>query len=407
MKLLKFLLRLLPFLILCLFIVDLFSYRFLERFLVGASHGKIGLDFYSVPRSFINLQHDKSIFHTGFAHWYGQYATLYFYHPAVSILAGSWLSLFSPDVAFAVFVAVIAALLLYAGFLWTKHFTSPTARSLVLLLTACSLPGYLLMWNAQMHIFTVLSVAIILSATIDLYNGKNSSTKLIAGLLISLFTKPIMLLWIPALVIVKETRPATVRALVIYAVVSAIFFLVPFLNPEGDNYIHWKNIVSQSRRVEQHVEYFSFATTFPLPLPGKLKNSLYLLTPLLLCASVLWLIKMRDAQKKLRALIVLLLALLVSYYFAYTMVWEYHYTTIMAAMPCLLYLYKTSEGKERRWLLYAFIAGLLLYLPTTYFLLDELNETNTFIMHLTKVIPATFMLGALTVVLYRSVFKSH
>jgi hypothetical protein len=117
--------------------------------------------------------------------------------------------------------------------------------------------------------------------------------------------------------------------------------------------------------------------------------------------------KIQEAREKLRALIVLLLALLLSYYFAYTMVWEYHYTTIMACIPCILYLYKTSEGKRSQWLLYAFIAGLLLYLPTTYFLTGQLDNTTTFIMHLTKVIPATFMLGALMVVLYKSLFRSR
>lgn len=396
-KPLLFLLSILPYAIILFFVADIFTSRITDNFLVGTAHGHVGFDFYSVPRSFINLQHGQNLYNLEYAGWYGPHATPYYYHPAISILVGSWLSLLPAKTAFAVFVMVIAALLLISGHVWAAYFTDPFKKKLAVLLTACSLPAYLVMWNAQMHIFTVVSVVLLLTAILDMLNGKSAQKKLVAGLLVSLFSKPLILLWVPGLLAVKETRAATIKSLIIYAMVSAAFFVVPFLQPQGSNITHWENIVNQSTSVGQDKEYFSFATTFPLPLPGKLKNSLYLLVPLLLCISSLRLARIADSKKRLRVLLLLLLALLASYYFAYSLVWEYHYTTLLAAVPCMLYLYSVSKAGEKRHWKYVFITALSLYLPTTYIFRHDLAPGLALIMHLCKVLPVTVLLVMLIV----------
>lgn len=389
--LLLMILALAPYVVLAFFVYDIFHARWMDQFLVGTAHGHVGYDFYSVPRSFINLQHGQNLYNLHYAEWYGPDATPFYYHPVITIAVGSWLSLMPASVAFPVFVCLSAATLLLLGYYWSRYFIDPLHRRIVPILTACSFPVYLMLWNAQMHVFTVVAVVLVLTAVIDMSRNKRADGKLLAGLLFSLFSKPLLLLWIPVLLVLPETRRATFRALIVYVLVSLLFFVLPFLQPTGGNKTHWENIVNQTGRVEQDKEYFSFATTFPLPLPGKLKNSLYLLVPLFLVISSL---KLRFAppQARMRITMYVLLALLASYYFAYSMVWEYHYTTLLAAVPAILFLYVTAEGWERRRLQYCFAAIVFLYLPSTYFLNHQLTTSSAFVMHLTRVLPATVLM---------------
>jgi hypothetical protein len=103
----------------------------------------------------------------------------------------------------------------------------------------------------------------------------------------------------------------------------------------------------------------------------------------------LLLLFVKQQKQRLKAMLYLFLTLLASYYFAYTLVWEYHYTTIMAAMPCILWLYNKEESK---WLKYAIVAGLVLYLPTTYVLLKPTTDERILVMQLCKVVPVTLIL---------------
>src|SRR5690349_17496075 len=65
------------------------KWRFLDRFVAGARHGKIGFDFFPVPRGFDNLLHGANIFMSG-ASDYGPYGSWYLYHPVVAVAIGSW-----------------------------------------------------------------------------------------------------------------------------------------------------------------------------------------------------------------------------------------------------------------------------------------------------------------------------
>ena len=66
------------------------------------------------------------------------------------------------------------------------------------------------------------------------------------GLLLSLLSKPVVILALPVLFATRETRKALVPPLATYAVVSVLFLLTPALNYGGYNGIHWLNMLSAS-----------------------------------------------------------------------------------------------------------------------------------------------------------------
>ena len=143
-----------------IFIASL-QFRFLDPLVIGSWHGNLGADFFSVPRSFLNLLAGHSMFDTAYTQ-YGPYATPFFFHPAVSLLLGSWLSQFTPWTAFALFVAASLAMLLYAASLFSRE-----VRYAPLLLIG-SLPVYLMLWNAQLHVFTVLSCSLVFAGLLEI-----------------------------------------------------------------------------------------------------------------------------------------------------------------------------------------------------------------------------------------------
>ena len=134
-------------------IVSLFV-GFFDRFLIGSWHGEIGTDFFSVPRAWINLRHGVSIFNTIFCD-YGPYASQYMHHPAVAIAVGSWTSLLSPTASYLSFVCVSIVLLWLGARLIARRVRGENAKALAFFAVFAAPPTYLLLWNAQMHVFTV------------------------------------------------------------------------------------------------------------------------------------------------------------------------------------------------------------------------------------------------------------
>ena len=275
-----------------MFILFSIQYRFLDIFVPGSWHGIASFDFVSVPRSFLNLLQGKSIFNTFYLS-YGSIATPYFYHPALSLLVGSWLSLFKPNTAFTLFVYISIIILIYSAFLISKQTNNILIKRLSYFLILCSFPTYLMLWNAQMHVFTVLAVTLVIVSLLKIFknqNHKNINLILLAGLLISFFSKPIIILFLPVLFFTKETRCTALLSFGIYILVSLLFIFLPVLNPEGidttklfdknfhtslsnnydyneyleyynfDNIIHWIHIIKQSKNVPtNNFELFSFS----------------------------------------------------------------------------------------------------------------------------------------------------
>ena len=78
------------------------------------------------------------------------------------------------------------------------QFEGRLLRAFTLFAFFCSLPTYLMLWNAQMHVLLVLAVALTLGGLVGLERDEQRSTRslrmLQIGLLISLLSKPVALL---------------------------------------------------------------------------------------------------------------------------------------------------------------------------------------------------------------------
>ncbi len=124
------------------------QWRFLDRFVVGSWHGKIGIDFFQIPRGYHNLLIGNSIFLTDIND-YGPYATMYLNHPSLAVAIGPWTAPLAPRTAFWLFVVVSLGLLFLSAWLLASAFKTPGYRGFAYFAMFCSLPTYLMLWNAQ------------------------------------------------------------------------------------------------------------------------------------------------------------------------------------------------------------------------------------------------------------------
>jgi len=344
-----------------------FRYRFLDQFVIGSWHGNIGADFFSVPRGFLNLLQNTSMFDTA-ASSYGPYATQYFFHPAVAVLLGSWLSLFSPMVAFWVWVVCSIVLLLYAGHLFRQD--SAVAYPVMI----CSFPVYLMLWNAQMHVFTVLALALVVSGVLDYWHERNQLSrdrKIMIGVLVSLLTKPMIVIVLPYLLVNRELRRPLFVAGLAYAGVSLACVFLPPLNPAGDNLIHWTNIVQESGKINPlKAEMFSLPVFVKLLYPVNFYTGFIVKLPLFASfIPLIWFGRLRTGNRRFAFSCLGVSLVIFSYYLAYTTVWEYHYATLYPVLIGIWILIVRGEIFRIAWMKWLFLAcGATLFLPTTAFL---------------------------------------
>jgi hypothetical protein len=383
------------------------KFHFLDGFLATAWHGRMGFDFFAVPRGFINLVHGKSIYATRTCQW-GPYSTWYPYHPATAVLVGSWLSLFKPWTAFWGFAAISVGILFYCARLVASLSREPLARRMCYAAFLLPLPVYLMIWNGQMHVLLVAAFSLILFdlARVSRDGGGPGKIRpaLLAGILLSLFSKPLVILALPAIFAVKTCRRTLLWSAGIYAAVSALFLFAPFLNPQGigfarlldvvlhpenlfrfevyrgvplltyrpeiaaDNAIHWLNMrfragVSQP----DHFEIMSLSAFFE-NLTGVALPKLLLNIPLLVIAgfSAAAFFAKEEAR---RARIALFTAMMAGLFFflSYETVYEYHYAAALPSLAVMIALYSGEMGFSAKMAKWFCAAGALFFAPTSYF----------------------------------------
>ena len=356
-------------------------WRFLDRF-VGVADGPIGLDFFQTPRGYNNLLMGNSIFATELSD-YGPYATPYLYHPVVALAVGPWTAPWTPWTAYAVFVGVSLGLLLLSAWLLASAFQNPAERGFTYFAIFCSPPVYMMLWSGQSHVLLVVAMAMILGGLMRLEQEPREVERygrwIQLGLAISLLSKPIAVLMLPVLFVTAETRRKLLVSMAVYAVVSLLFLVVERLNPGGYNGIHWLNIFrvsSAPMAVQSVVEPVEFdllkAPQFhSLPvlvdrIAGFPVPSFCFRLPLIaiLVMSLSPLVLPERAQRLCAAIVTVLLCIL-SHYLCYYPVLAYHYTTLLPALPVLLWLWQRESGPRLRGLLAAsFVILLAIFLPT-------------------------------------------
>jgi hypothetical protein len=413
-----FISRYLPWIIVSWIFVMLLSLQcgWLDRFFWAAQHAHVqGIDYFALPKSFLNLLEHRSPYDSWQGVPFGPYATWYLAHPIFSVLVMPFFAFFPPWLSYIVFVFFSLSLMVYCGALYAKD-ALPEEKNMYYAFFLLGFPVYWMFYVGNMHAPLVLSLALILLSLYEMAFMPNqtlrANKKLLLGLLISFFTKPVVILLLPALFLVKETRKTTTLAFMIYALVSLVTLSVPFINPESvgwskrfalmfdfetiketmniyknqfhlneymkDNTIHWFNLIAQSGYRFNHIENFSFPvfldTLFNRELPGLIYSLSIMFC--LLCAIFLPFIVEKVLRLRLLLLVVMLTS--VSYFLSYNTIWEYQYTSMLPVIA-MLYRIKNSGCVTKKHMVIMLTAGAFYYLPSFYCLLDQSNMDLSFI----------------------------
>jgi len=271
-----------------------------------------------------------------------------------------------------------------------------------------------------MHAWLVLALALAVVGLFDLAaGGRSGRGMLTAGLLISLLSKPVLLFALPMLFLIRQTRKASLIAIVVYALVSLACVLISPLNPESvgfkreialffdpayvreymnfynnrfvltpemkDNVIHWLNLVAQSDFYWDHVQIFSLSAFLNGIVGVNLPAVAYKLPLLVALLTSLCVPLVRDDAKQMTAAMWSVVLLSLSFFLSYNTVWEYQFTAII---PVLLGVVLWDQGMEKgaaRWLV---ALGALIALPSLYFLFGEKITVGEFAwMRSTRVLP--------------------
>ena len=426
------LLKYLPLIIIAIVAFILLSLHFgwLNMFFYGAEikPNVQGIDYFAVPKSFLNLLDGRSIFDSWGGTPYGPHSTWYLAHPAFSLFVASWFSFFSPWTSYWLFVLFSITIIVYCGYLISTTTNNEFKKISSYLLLLCAFPTYWMLFVGNMHAPLVLALTLILLSIFELTYSesekdiKNANIKLLAGLLISFFSKPIVLMMLPLLLLTKETRKTTIKSLIIYVVVSALFILIPQLNPEGvgfsklmsvafdfdfikenmniyknhfvlneymkDNSIHWLNLIAQSDYKLMHIDVFSLPVFIETIVGKATASGIYkipIYISLILSVGVVFI---KDKKIRLESTLLLVMAISLSFFLSYNTVWEYQFTSVLPIVA-LLPILKEKNVFYKKSIPIMFYLGLFINLPSLYFLFrggDFSGNAITYI-RLDRIIP--------------------
>lgn len=402
----------------------------LDKFFYAAEHANVkGIDYFALPKSYLNLLEKRSIFDTWGGTPYGPRSTWYLAHPAFSVFVMSWFSWFSPWTSYWLF-NIFSLLLLILGAKQLAHYAlNPVYKAWCYVLIICSFTVYWMLYVGNMQAPLVLSLALVFSALFGFLYAANpqddakAGSLLMAGLLISFFTKPLVLIMLPALIINRITRTVTLKAIGIYALVSFLFIVVPFLNPESiglakiietalnpafikenmniyknnfvlneymkDNAIHWFNLLAQSDFYLNHVEVFSLSV-FMNTLAGKeLPGIIYKIPMLLAVALSFMLLIISDEKSRIKATLFLAGAISLTFFLSYNTVWEYQYTAALPFVAIIALLLERNNGYRKIFIAMLSVAAFL-YLPSLYCIIqdDTITDQMLLLIRSTRVLPA-------------------
>ncbi len=364
-----------------------------------------GMDYFQIPRAYLNLLDGKSPYDTWGGNQYGPYTTWYVNHPAFAVFVGSWFAMFSPWTSYTLFIIYSYFLMGICFYLIQKRVQSFLYKNIIFLILMCSIPTFVMLHGGNSQAHVILSIALIMVGIYDLTyqldEAKIKSAKryIFIGLLISFFSKPIILLLLPMLLIEKMTRSLTLKSILIYAVVSFLFIAVPVLNPQGigfnkifylathldfvkenmnifknnfvvneymkDNSIHWFNILILSDNKLNHVDVFSLPAFIHTMLGYDAPAFIYKI-PLyisLILSFLIFLIK--DKKLRLEAILAMIMIFTFSYLICYNIVWEYQFTFALPIIA-MLFILKDKQVFYQPYIVPLICIGLIMCLPSCY-----------------------------------------
>jgi len=381
-----------------------------------------GIDYWCIPRGFLNLLAGQSMFDT-FAgvQFGGPPVTWYLGHPVFVLLVAPWFAFFRPELSLWLWSVATIALLLCVGWMFSRRASSELGKSACIFFSVFGFPALNLLSSGNMHGWLVLALALTVVGLFDLSGGVRSGQReLAAGLLISLFSKPILLFALPMFLLVRQTRKATAIVVAVYVLVSLLCVLVPPLNPASvglqreialffdpayvrghmnvynnhfvltaemkDNAIHWLNLVAQSDFYWDHIQIFSLSAFLNSLVGVQLPAMLYKLPLLAALLASFCVPLVRDETARMRAAMWATVLLLLTFFLSYNTVWEYQYTAIIPVLLLgIVLLDHGIDAGNARWLV---VSGAVISLPSLYFLFGEKITIGEFAwMRSTRVLP--------------------
>ncbi len=410
----------------------------LDSFFFAAINADVqGIDYFALPKGFLNLMEGRSMFDTWGGEPFGPHSTWYLSHPAFIVFVASFFSFFTPWVSYAFFTVFTVAVVAYTAKVLAFYANTNEEKLKVYIILLCSFPMYWLLFTGNSHAPTILGLAFLFAAIYEFiydekYSINSANQKLMLGLLICFFSKPIVLIMLPLLLVLPETRVTTFKAGIIYGMVSFLFLVIPFLNPESiglakvfdlvmdpafvkekmniynnrfvlneymkDNSIHWLNLVAQSDYYMNHIEIFSLSS-FVNTLFGKQVQPIFFKLPLLLSVSsscLLFFVKDKNIRMHLALLSITAISL--TFFLSYNTVWEYQFTSLFP-VTALFFILRNKLVFYSEIILPILILSLFVSLPSLYFLLPKNNfdSTSMLLIRSTRVLP---MLGIYVLLMY-------
>jgi hypothetical protein len=256
----------------------------------------------------------------------------------------------------------------------------------------------------NVHGLVVLAATLLLVGLHELATGSApalqlpSRWKVAAGLLLSLLSKPVLLVAAPALFVARSVRRPLLLSLGAYAAISLAFLFIPALNPESvgirriaqlavqpawvrqelnvyahgfilipemlDNAMHWLHMVAQSDYAWDHVQIYSLQALLRGLTESTSLGMLRWIAVLPIVSAAGLLALRTEAQRLLGAAWVVVLAL-VSHFLGYAIAWEYQYTQLLVVVAALIAL-PAFRSQHPRAVKVVLAATSLLYLPTPY-----------------------------------------
>lgn len=397
-----------------------------------------GIDYWCVPRGFLNLLAGRSMYDTfGGVAFGGPRVTWYLAHPVFELVVAPWFSFADASTSYWLWTLCTLGLLASMGWMFARRARTPLGRRACWFLALFGFPVYGLLFVGNLHAWVVLSLGMTLAGCFDMCrsDGGGGRGLLAAGLLVGLFSKPVLVLALPMLALVKETRRTTLAVVAAYALVSSACVLVPSINPEGvglarlaelvadpawvrahmnvyanrfvlnremkDTAIHWLNLVAQSEFLWDHVQIYSLSAFVNNALDRELPAWLFklpLVVAVVLSLAVAW---VPDPVMRLDAVTLALALVSLTFFLSYHTVWEYHYASLAPLGILGVLLLDRGERPE----LGAALAGAAVVagLPSLYVLFGPDVQVPQFVwVRLTRVVPAVVAYVAVLAALVRA-----
>ena len=373
---------------------------------------------------------------------YGPHFTWYLAHPLLAVVLGWPLSRLAPGDSYGVFTILSLAVMAVCAWLLGREGQDGFTRRLIWLLLLGAFPSFSMLYVGNVQSLTVLGLSLLLIGMLRLVREqRGAESYILAGLLVSLFTKPVVLLTMPLLLLLRETRRTAWRALALYVPVSLLFEVVPLLNPQRislprvfwlavhpafvratmdiytnqlvltpdmrDNSIHWFNLVAQSGFRLQHIDVFSLPVFLDGLFGTHTPDWLYLLPTFAVLACSVIVARIQETPRRRICALLLTMAASLDFFLSYPTVWEYQYTAVLPVAAVLLTLRDSVWFSRRAWA-WSFGLSAFAWLPSLYFLSGSaLPSANVVtLVRLDRVLPVTGLFGLLLWMVARATAQS-